>query len=181
MKSIPRYWRLRALLAVGLLFSSLQSQAGPTVDTGFSPEGSAQALVLSTLERARETIRLMGYTFTSPEIARELSEAKLRGVDVKIVLDAEGNRSRASQAAINVLVSAGIPVRTVSAYRILHDKVIVVDGKTVSTGSFNFTRSAAEANSENVLVVSDMPELASRYLTHWQSRWESGQDWKLPY
>ncbi|ELN34711.1 putative phospholipase D, partial [Salmonella enterica subsp. enterica serovar Enteritidis str. 629163] len=30
---------------------------------------------------------------------------------------------------MNLLTSAGIPVRTVSVYKILHDKVIVSDGR----------------------------------------------------
>ncbi|KAF1366640.1 phosphatidylserine/phosphatidylglycerophosphate/cardiolipin synthase-like enzyme [Yokenella regensburgei] len=123
----------------------------------------------------------MGYTFTSPEVVRELIAARARGVDVQVVLDEEGNRGRSSQAAINSIAGAGIPLRTVSSYRLMHDKVIITDGNTVTTGSFNFTRAAAQSNSENVLVVSDMPKLAQRYLAHWQSRWNAGQERMLPY
>lgn len=124
----------RAFLATGLLVTTLQLHAAPTLDSRFSPEGSAQQIVLSTLQGARESIRLMGYTFTSPEIARELTAARQRNVNVKVVLDAEGNRGKASQAAMNMLVSAGIPLRTVSTYRIMHDKVIIVDDRTVTVG-----------------------------------------------
>jgi hypothetical protein len=64
-----------------------------------------------------------------------------RGVDVKVVLDHKANtgeRNKASRAAMNLLVSAGIPVRTVDAYKILHDKVIIADGRNTEVGSFNF-------------------------------------------
>jgi phosphatidylserine/phosphatidylglycerophosphate/cardiolipin synthase-like enzyme len=178
---LPSFYYSRPLLETGLLLVTLQLQAAPTVNTGFSPEGSAQQLVLRTLHGAGESIRLMGYTFTSPDVVRELISARARGVDVKVVLDAEGNRGRASLAAMNTLVNAGIALRTVTAWRIMHDKVIIVDGRTVSTGSFNFTQAAARANSENVLVVQDMPALAQNYLTHWQSRWDVGQDWTSSY
>lgn len=171
----------RTYILVGLLAASLQLPAAPSVMTGFSPEGSALQLVLQTLHSATNSIRLMGYSFTSPDIVKELIAAKKRGVDVKVVLDADGNRGRASLAAMNALVNAGISLRTVAAYRIMHDKVIIVDDRTVSTGSFNFTRAAAKANSENVLVVQDMPELAQSYRSHWQSRWETGQDWYSSY
>jgi len=42
--------------------------AAPAVQVGFSPEGSAQQLVLSVIGEARRDIRLMGYAFTSPEV-----------------------------------------------------------------------------------------------------------------
>ncbi|AVF38281.1 phospholipase D family protein [Rahnella sikkimica] len=155
--------------------------AAPSIDVGFSPEGSALQLVMRTIENAQQSIRLMGYSFTSPEVARGLVEAKRRGVDVKVVVDEKGNKGKASVAAMNLLVNAAIPVRTISKYKISHDKVIIVDGQTVETGSFNFTRSAAEANSENALVISGLPALAQTYITHWQSRWDDGTDWHSTY
>jgi hypothetical protein len=49
---------------------------------------------------------------------------------------------------MNLLVNAGIPVRTVSQFKIMHDKVIITDGRNVETGSFNFSRAAARSNSK---------------------------------
>ncbi|WP_048787004.1 phospholipase D family protein [Pantoea vagans] len=168
-------------IAVCLTFSAAASADTPSLDVGFSPEGSAQQLVLRTLDDAQESIRLMGYSFTSPEIVKSLVAARQRGVDVRVVVDDRGNRSKASQAAMNVVVNAGIPLRTNSQYKIMHDKVIITDGQNVELGSFNYTRSAAESNSENALVVRGVPALAQTYLTHWQSRWERGSDWKSAY
>ncbi len=168
-------------IAVCLTFSAAASADTPSLDVGFSPEGSAQQLVPRTLDGARESIRLMGYSFTSPEIVKSLVAARQRGVDVRVVVDDKGNRSKASQAAMNVVVNAGIPLRTNSQYKIMHDKVIITDGQNVELGSFNYTRSAAESNSENALVVRGVPALAQTYLTHWQSRWEGGSDWKSAY
>lgn len=150
--------------------------AASSIDAGFSPEGSAQQLVLRTLDDARVSIRLMGYSFTSPDVVKSLIAAKRRGVDVRVVVDDKGNRSKASQAAIDVVVNAGIPLRTISQYKIMHDKVIITDGQNVELGSFNYTRSAAESNSENALVVRDLPALAQTYLAHWQTRWDGGSD-----
>ena len=168
-------------IAVCLTFSAAASADTPSLDVGFSPEGSAQQLVLRTLDDAQESIRLMGYSFTSPEIVKSLVAARQRGVDVRVVVDDRGNRSKASQAAMNVVVNAGIPLRTNSQYKIMHDKVIITDSQNVELGSFNYTRSAAESNSENALVVRGVPALAQTYLTHWQSRWERGSDWKSAY
>ena len=71
--------------------------------------------------------------------------------------------------------------RTNGQYKIMHDKVIITDGQNVELGSFNYSRSAAESNSENALVVREVPALAQTYLAHWQSRWEGGTDWHSSY
>ncbi|KMV67448.1 conjugal transfer protein [bacteria symbiont BFo1 of Frankliniella occidentalis] len=167
--------------ALWLTFSTGAAVAAPSIDAGFSPEGSAQQLVLRTLDDARESIRLMGYSFTSPDVVKSLVAARRRGVDVRVVVDDRGNRSRASQAAMNVVVNAGIPLRTNGQYKIMHDKVIITDGQNVQLGSYNYTRSAAESNSENALVVREVPALAQTYLAHWQSRWDGGKDWQSTY
>lgn len=180
-----RKFTFRQLAVSGLVCLSLSciqpAAAAPSVQVGFSPEGSALQLVLKTIESAQQEIRLMGYSFTSPEVVSALVRAKRRGVDVRIVLDEKGNRSKASQAAMNVVVNAGIPLRTNGCYAIMHDKVIIVDNHTVEAGSFNYTRSAASRNSENVLVINEVPEVAQTYLQHWQSRWDEGTEWHSSY
>lgn len=163
---------------------AIQQQGRTTssaIEVAFSPEAGAEALVLKVIGSARQTIRLAGYSFTSPAIVRSLMEAKRRGVDVKVLLDDRGNRGQASVAAMNLIVGAGIPLRVVSAYTIHHDKYVVVDGKHTETGSFNYSQAAARSNSENVLVIWDNPTVARRYGAHWESRWRQGIDVESKY
>lgn len=174
-----RVFGVAALVLSGWLPASPLS-AAPAVQVGFSPEGSAQQLVLSVIGEAQRDIRLMGYAFTSPEVARALIAAHRRGVAVWVVVDAKANQNGAGRAALNLLANAGIPVRTLSVYPAAHDKVMVIDGQTTQAGSFNFSR-MARRNSENVVVLRDMPEVAKQYLAHWQSRWAQGQDWQSTY
>lgn len=155
------------------------SQDERRIEVGFSPEGSAQALILSTLKAATSSIRLSAYVFTNPEVTSALIAAKQRGVDVAVVADHRSNfedrRGEAGRHALSLLAKSGIPTRTVDAYTIHHDKFFVVDGVAVETGSFNFTAAAARKNSENALVVWNDPDLAQRYLNHWKSRWDQGR------
>ncbi len=151
------------------------------VDVGYSPEGTAEQLVLTSIERARQSVRLAAYTFTSPTVARALVGAKRRGIDVAVLADAKESAKRTQQAALDVLVQAGIPTRTISAYAIHHEKFIVIDGAAVETGSFNFSAAAARRNSENALLLTGCPDLARSYLNHWQSRWNQGADYTLAY
>jgi phosphatidylserine/phosphatidylglycerophosphate/cardiolipin synthase-like enzyme len=150
-------------------------------EVGFSPEGSAARLVYRAIDSATQSIRLAGCDLTSPVIVRRLLTAKRRGVDVSVLADARSNlqddRSGKGRAALNLLAQAAIPVRTVDAYPLHHDKYIVADNATVETGSFNYTTAAARYNSENVLVLWNCPNLAKTYLDHWLSRWNQGKAW----
>jgi phosphatidylserine/phosphatidylglycerophosphate/cardiolipin synthase-like enzyme len=79
-----------ALTVVGfpLLTYSSGAQAacvapdGPAIGTGFSPEGSAERLVLKAICTARHSVHLSAYSFTSPAIVQALIDAHRRGVDV---------------------------------------------------------------------------------------------------
>ncbi|MBQ0600839.1 phospholipase D family protein [Klebsiella oxytoca] len=152
-----------------------------SIAIGFSPEGSAQKAILDLIGSAQKEIRLSAYSFTSPEVVKALTQAKRRGVDVKLVVDYKGNTGKLSVAAMNLIVNAGIPIRTIQKYAIHHDKFIVVDRVSVETGSFNYSRSANLRNSENVIVLYNMPQVATQYLNHWTSRWNDGKEWESTY
>ncbi len=123
------------LLAAAFTTAALPAFAvEPSVQVGYSPEGSARVLVLSAIDSAKTSIRMMAYSFTAPDIMKALVAAKKRGVDVKIVIDERGNTGRASIAAMNYIANSGIPLRTDSNFPIQHDKVIIVDNVTVERG-----------------------------------------------
>ncbi len=154
-------------------------------ETGFSPEGTASRLVDRAIDHARHSIRLAAYSFTSADIVRHLIDAKQRGVDVAVIVDKKSNliedRSGRARAALNLLVNAGIPTRTIDVYPIHHDKYIVIDGATLETGSLNFSAAAATKNSENALVLWDCALMAEPFLKHWQSRWLQAVDFHSSY
>ena len=151
------------------------------IEAGYSPEGSAERLVLKVIHASQASIRLAAYSFTSPKVVRALADAKKRGVDVRVVVDEKGTSSKSGKAALNLLANAGIPARTNGKYAIHHDKYIISDGLHVQMGSFNYSQAAASSNSENVLVVWHNAPLAASYLRHWQSRYEQGQDYRRGY
>ena len=174
-----KFFKHLILFVFASLFA-LSVQAGP-VESAFSPDGRAEAMIIRTIGAARSNIRMAAFSFTNPSIIRSLVDAKKRGVDVKIVVDKKANTEHKCNSAMNTLVNAGIPLRTVSSYKIHHDKYIVVDGQHVQTGSFNYTKAAANSNSENVIVIWNDDANASRFLKHWESRWNQGQNWYCPY
>ena len=187
---VPRRGRA-ALFGLGIaLLAGCASPSAPRValpspssqiEVAFSPDAGAETLVLKVIASARTSLRLAAYSFTSPVVVRALVEAQRRGVDVRVLIDDRGNRGKANIAAMNLVVGADIPTRVIPAYAIHHDKYIVVDARHTETGSFNFSQTAANANSENVLVVWNNPKVASTYLAHWDSRWAQGIAVELSY
>jgi phosphatidylserine/phosphatidylglycerophosphate/cardiolipin synthase-like enzyme len=154
------------------------------ISSAFSPSGGALALVIQAIDQAHSSIHMAAYLLTSSDVARALVQAKKRGVAVHVLLDWKGNfdqDARYAKHAIGILRNAGIAVRSIDIYPIFHDKYMVIDRRTVQTGSFNYTYSAAHRNAENVLVVWNAPDLAARYLADWQRNWNLGRPVELPY
>jgi len=103
---------------------------------------------VDTLAGAHSTVLVQAYSFTSEPIAQALIEAYARGVDVEVILD-KSQRTE-DDARARPLLDAGIPVRSDAVHAIAHNKVMVIDGDTVITGSFNFTKAAEERNAETL-------------------------------
>ena len=78
-------------------------------------------------------------------------------------------KSGSRYSAASYLTNAGIPVWVDTKVAIAHNKVMVIDGATVITGSFNFTAAAQKSNAENLLVLND-PSLAAEYTANWERR-----------
>jgi phosphatidylserine/phosphatidylglycerophosphate/cardiolipin synthase-like enzyme len=87
---------------------------------------------------------------------------------VQVILDRTNEQARYTGATY--LHNHGIEALIDDKVSIAHNKVMVIDGHDVVTGSFNFTRAAQSKNAENVLIVRDAPELASAYAANWQRR-----------
>ena len=157
---------------------NLSAQNPPAVEAAFSPRGGSLALILRTIGEAKNTIRVAAYTFTSQPVAEALLAAHKRGVDVRLVADAKGNQR---YTAARFLANAGIPVRLNGRYPIHHNKFMVIDGKILETGSFNYSAQAANKNAENVLVLRNAPQIAAQYEKEWQRLWDEAQALEAAY
>jgi phosphatidylserine/phosphatidylglycerophosphate/cardiolipin synthase-like enzyme len=155
----------------------LPAAAAPAgVEAAFSPEGGALSLTLSVINKAEKSILAAAFSFTSKPVAQALVKAARRGVRVRVVADKETNDK--GYTAVVFLANSGVPVRLNGAYNHMHNKFMVADGRHVQTGSFNYTRAAAEKNAENVLVVRDNPAIAAKYTAEWERLWNEGEDFR---
>ena len=158
----------RLILALILVTAMpVWAQQGPQdIHPFFSPKGGCTQAVVEQLNGAKKQVLVQAYSFTSAPIASALVDAKNRGVDVQVILDKSQRGERYSSATF--LANERVPTYIDPVHKIAHNKVMIIDGQTVITGSFNFTKSAEEGNAENLLVINNAPDLAQRYAQNWK-------------
>ena len=129
----------------------------------FSPEGQTIGALLATVEGARQSVRVAAYTFTDNRVADALIAARQRGVDVRVVLDRD--QAGVGGGEMDRLVEAGVPVWIApnADQRKMHHKFLVIDGRTIVTGSYNFTYAANDTNFENVVIIDGRAKLAEAF------------------
>ena len=84
---------------------------------------------------------------------------------MRVILD--GGMTDHQYSPADFFANSGIDVKLDRAHALAHNKVMIIDGETVITGSFNFTKAAETKNAENVLIISDK-DLAARYTENWR-------------
>jgi phosphatidylserine/phosphatidylglycerophosphate/cardiolipin synthase-like enzyme len=144
--------------------------------TAFSPSPKTTALITRNIGQAENVVRIAAYSFTSQPVADALISAHEKGVDVKAVVDKTQANPR-SHSIVAQLAAAGIAVRVNRKHSIMHNKYMVIDGRTIQTGSFNYTANAEKRNAENIMVIRNNPSLAKTYLANWQTLWDESEDY----
>ena len=158
--------RLLCLIFPLVLSVSALASPAPEISVYFSPTGGCTEAVVKELQSARSNVLVQAYSFTSAPIAKALVVAHRRGVAVAVILDKSQRTEKYSEA--DFLAHAGIRTLIDAKHAIAHNKIMVIDGATVITGSFNFTKAAEEFNAENLLVIRDRA-LAERYAENWRA------------
>ena len=134
--------------------------------------GGCESLLIDLIEKANKSIHVMIYSFTLDDLADALIEAHQRGVDVKILVETENAYSRGSE--IERLAEAGVQVALDSNPYLMHNKVMIVDGKIVVTGSYNWSWSAENRNDENLIIIVS-ERVAEAYENDFNGLWSSAE------
>jgi phosphatidylserine/phosphatidylglycerophosphate/cardiolipin synthase-like enzyme len=152
-----------------------------TLQAAFAPWDNIEGIVIEEVARARMQVLVQAYLLTSKKIANTLIAAHRRGVDVRILADAE-QHAKTESSMLSDLAAAGIPVWLETKYQNAHNKIIVIDAAmlnaTVITGSFNFTWTGQHKNAENILVARKNSPLASRYALNWERHRQDATSYK---
>jgi phosphatidylserine/phosphatidylglycerophosphate/cardiolipin synthase-like enzyme len=152
---------------VVLLAASYPDLRSQSIRVYFGPDknDSIEHVVLRELKQARDSVLIEAYGFTSWEIA-ELLDSLKDSVSIAILLDKSNRYS--SSSMLKWLQSKKVNIWIDENVHIAHNKVIIIDGRTVLTGSYNWTESAKK-NAENLLVINDSAVVAA-YSQNWHKR-----------
>ena len=172
--------RLHRLAAILFLFScfalpgAAQQTFGDTT-VCFTPGQPCAGLIAEAIRGARSEVLVQAFGFSYATVIEALSDAHGRGVAVTALLDRTVQKEPSPRAL--TMVKQGVRAYIDDRVAIAHNKVMVIDGATVITGSFNFTQSAQSRNAENLLVIRN-PQLASAYRDNFRSRLAGATEWK---
>lgn len=156
--------RFGALSTLGSGPQVVALPAGPA-EIYFSPEDGASARIVELIGNAQDDLVFLAFALTSEPIAAALEQRVAAGVEVRGVMDA--GQANGAGSRYEQLRQAGVEVRLDGNPDRMHHKVIVIDGRTVITGSYNFSRSAETRNDENVVILHDA-NLAARFLEEFE-------------
>jgi cardiolipin hydrolase len=133
-------------------------QSGPS-RACFSPGEDCLGAIRDEFARARQRADVCVFTITDDRIRDAMLDAKRRGVAIRVISDNDKSMDEGSD--VEPLRRAGIEVRVDETEAHMHHKFAVFDGARLLTGSYNWTRSAARYNQENVVTTSDASLVAS--------------------
>ena len=140
------------------------------------PEAGYQPIYRAFTD-AKVSIDMTMYELADDQAQADLVAAHRRGVTVRVILDRAFHGQQVNQAAYDQLTAAGVAVHWAGAGQIVHQKSIVVDGKTawISTGNltskyYASTRDAAIEDTNPTQVKA----IAATFAADWASPDHSG-------
>ena len=129
--------------------------------------------IIELLDNAKESIVMSLYIFNPPAtgpvrlLMKDLEEALSRGVSIEIYINTRPGHGMPSGDEIDriflPITEKGGRIYKVTPYYLLHDKLIIVDGRYVVDGSTNWSVAALKSNYESAVLI-DSPELAKTKL-----------------
>ena len=121
------------------------------------------------METALSELLICVFTISDDRLSDAIMSAHRSGLTVRVISDNDKMHDRGSD--VERLYQAGVDVRIDRSPEHMHHKFMVIDGRTVMTGSYNWTRSAETRNEETIIAVDD-PQLAARFSEEFERIWK---------
>ncbi len=145
-----------------------------TVSVYFSPQDKAITnAIIPLINKTEHYIYTPIFYLTHKGVIQSLLNAKQRGVEVKVIIDA--NSASNNYSKHHMLRENGIEVKTENWGGKMHMKSLVADDKYLVIASMNWTNSAENTNDENTIVIENK-ELALQFKNEFLRLWKSIPD-----
>lgn len=138
----------------------------------FTPGDSCRRKIISLCARAQHSIDICVFTISDNALSQEIIKTHNRGIKIRIITDNDKQYDAGSD--IHLLREAKIPLVTDQSEYHMHHKFAIFDRTILLNGSFNWTTSASNFNSENILTT-DNTILVEQYIAHFEKLWERYQ------
>lgn len=175
-------WMRRGGFAVALGMLALAAGCLPAVQPGASQrhapapvteagmtlvwEGDVKTQALALIRESRHICHLDIYELSDPDILAALADARRRGVDVRVVVDAAERHSQ--EEGVPYLRRNGVPVESLRIPRgISHIKMLVADGG-VLIGGMNFGSRSWDNNDASVVIAQPNDSFDALFRWDWQ-------------
>lgn len=155
--------------AVKVLSQHPISMDAARAEAFFSPHDDCVSKIVRLFKQSRNSVEVCVFTITDDRIKNAITEAYGRGIRIRIISDDDKSHDLGSD--IEQLDRMGIPVRCDRSDYHMHHKYALFDQKQVMTGSYNWTRSAANFNNENFIVTADK-HLVNDFSRAFERLWE---------
>ncbi|HEX7056002.1 MAG TPA: phospholipase D-like domain-containing protein [Bacilli bacterium] len=153
---------------------SLEIRPG-SIEWAFTNNGvRPEKKLIGMINATEKTLDVAIFALTNPGIVKAIKDAKKRGVAVRVITDKGQAETKTQAQALKLFLRAGIPVKINTHDGLMHLKMAISDENIVSTGSFNYTKAAANKNDEILMFLSD-PEVARSFKLQFEKMWVDKQ------
>jgi len=136
----------------------------------FSPKGGIAEEIISQIDNAQEYIDIAIFSFTYEPLAGAIIRAKRRGVKIRILMDKV--QAQGKHSVYQFLLDNDMETIQDRRSGYMHNKIAIIDGRILFTGSYNWSESAEEGNQENLLEFIDEEEIIKVYQERLDYLWE---------
>lgn len=151
-----------------MVSNSLVARSPERSDAFFSPGESCRDVIIHQIIQAVKRLHICVFTISDDLITEAIMTSHKRGLEIRIITD--NDKSRDIGSDIDQLTKAGIAVKMDSTPNHMHHKFMIVDDRSLITGSYNWTRSAARFNNENLLLTQEVGVVKS-FLKEFERLW----------
>ena len=135
----------------------------------FSPYDKSMQHIVKLIDNSKRYVYVPAFLITHNDFTQALINAYKRGVDVKIIVDANSFSTRNGKNKI--LRASGIPLKAENYAGKMHIKSVIIDDKYFTVGSMNFSNSGENKNDENIVIVEN-DKLATAYKNYFLYLWQ---------
>lgn len=144
---------------------------GTQVEVLFSPDDFVVSRLSQLLGEAQESIHFLAFAFASRELGTIIRDKAAEGIVVGGVLESDPiSRDQPNPSQLeewNLFQQAGLDVRLDGGPEVMNHKIIIIDGKIVMMGSYDFINRAENENDENVLIIHN-EAIAQKFMEEFQ-------------